>query len=66
MTAKKRIEELEELIKLIKSDLKNQERIKQKIGWNEHLQKAQDLYLENLFEFMQELEKFKKELGINN
>ena len=60
MNTEKRIEELEELIKLIKNDLKNLGRVMQKIGWNEHLQKNQDLYLENLFEFMQELKKLKK------
>ena len=61
MNAKKRIEELEDLIKFIKYDLRNQARLEQRYGWNEHFQKTQDLYLENLFEFMQELEKLKKE-----
>ena len=40
MNIRQRIEELEELIRLIKLDLKNQERIKTKIGWNDHLQEA--------------------------
>ena len=64
MNAKQRIEELEELIRLIKLDLKNQEKIKEKIGWNEHLQEAQNMYLDQLFSFIKERDELKKELGI--
>ena len=61
MNAQKRIEELEELIRLIKLDLKNQEIIKKKIGWNNHLQEAQNFYLDQLSDFLKERDKLKRE-----
>jgi hypothetical protein len=59
MVEKNKIEELEELIRLIKLDLKNQEIIKKKIGWNKHLEDAQNLYLDQLLEFMKERDELK-------
>jgi hypothetical protein len=65
MTNEQQIEELDELIRLLKLDLKNQERVKDKIGWNSHLQEAQNLYLDQLFNFIEERDKLKRELKID-
>jgi|GEM_PF-3220976 len=60
MNEQKRIEELDELIRLIKLDLKNLETIKKKIGWNSHLQEVQNLYLDQLSDFLKERDELKK------
>ena len=60
MTDKNRIEELEELIRLLKMDLRNLEIITKKIGWNKHLEEQQNFYLDQLSEFLKERDKLKQ------
>ena len=57
MTDKNRIDELEELIRLLKMDLRNLEIITKKIGWNKHLEEQQNFYLDQLSEFLKERDK---------
>ena len=55
MNNKSRIEELKELRRLLIYDLKNTNRIEEKIGSNPHLEAMRNLYLDQLNEIDREL-----------
>jgi len=56
MNHKSRIEELKELHRLFIYDLKNTNRIEDKIGNNPHLEAMKNLYVDHLFEINREIE----------